>query len=288
MRSAPHRSLVCALALGAVSCAGAAGSSRAEDKARRDVPIAVCRKALTARDTNESGAPVIEAYWSVLFPTFRGFASPMNSTARDCVGDSILVTDKAAPPAALTLTPTDSTIAPGEDGLEAVWLRVSPASDRVSSGALALVRPRPAELDVYAIGTYRGSTRHSQLEFARMGTTMVLVAHDDDCADAIAGAECESTLSIYSVAGGQLATLGKATTQHIAYGTMKDLGRVQWKMTTDPPLFAAQTMRIKEKLSVHDSRDDEVRKSEGERVFTLQGATLAPSSDTVWSQVGRP
>jgi hypothetical protein len=275
------------LALLATSCAGAAGSSRIEDKARRDVPIAICRKALTTNDTNESGAPRLETYWSVLFPSFRGFSFPMDSTARDCVGDPILVTDKAAPPSAMAIGPGDSTIAAGEDGIQAVWLRASHVSEQVSFGVLALVRPRPAELDVYSIGVYRGSSRHSRFEFAHIGTTTVLIARDEGCADAVAGAECESSLTAYLVAGGQLFSAGKTPTERVGYGTMKDLGRVQWRMTTDPPLFDAHVMRIKEKLSVRDAREDEVRKSENERVFTLRGTELVANSETLSSQVGK-
>ena len=278
---------VSTLALLATSCAGAAGSSRIEDKARRDVPIAICRKPLTTNDTNESGAPRLESYWGVLFPAFRGFSFPLDSTTRDCVGDPILVTDKAAPPAAMAIGPTDSTIAPGEDGMQAAWLRPSHVSEQVSFGVLALVRPRPAELDVYSIGVYRGSSHHSRFEFARIGTTTALVARDEGCADAAAGAECESTLSVYLVSGGQLFAAGKTPTERIGYGTMKELGRVQWRMTTDPPLFDAHAMHIKEKLSVRDAREDEVRKSENERVFTLRGVELVPSTDTLSSQMGK-
>ena len=287
LRACARGGVACALALLGSSCAGAAGSSRIEDKARRDVPIAICRKPLTTNDTNESGAPRIESYWSVLFPSFRGFSFPLDSTSRDCVGDPILVSDKAAPPAALAIGPADSTIAPGEDGIQAVWLRASRLSDQASSGALALMRPRPAELDVYSIGVYRGSSRHSRFEFAHVGTTMALVARDEACADAVAGSECESALSVYLVTGGQLFAAGRTPTERIAYGTMKDLGRVQWRMTTDPPLFDAHAMHIKERLSVRDAREDEVRKSENERVFTLRGTELVPSTDTLWSQVGK-
>jgi hypothetical protein len=279
--------LAAVLALLGTSCAGAAGSSRIEDKARRDVPIAICRKALTTNDTNESGAPRLESYWSVLFPSFRGFSFPLDSTSRDCVGDSILVTDKGAPPAAITLGPGDSTIASGEDGIQAMWFRATHPSEQVSFGVLALLRPRPSELDVYSIGVYRGSSRHSRFEFAHIGTTTGLVARDEGCADAVAGSDCESTLSVYLVAGGQLFAAGKTPTERIAYGQMRDLGRVQWRMTTDPPLFDAHAMHIKEKLSVRDAREDEVRKSENERVFTLRGTELVPSTDTLWSQVGK-
>ena len=281
------RAVVCGTALVATACAGAAGSSRFEDKARRDVPIAICRKALTTNDTTEGGQARVDAYWSVIFPGFHGFSSPLDSTSRDCVGDPILVTDKAAPPAALTITPADWTSTAGEDGLQAVWLRASPPAPS-ASGALALLRVRPAELDVYSLGAYRGSAKHSRFEFARMGATSVILAHDDSCSDATAGTECESALLVYLVAGGELDLAARTPAERVQSGVTKDLGRVTWRLTADPPLFDAQTMRIKEKLSVRDARDDEVRKSENERVFTLQGAALVAGSDTIWSQVPKP
>jgi hypothetical protein len=62
---------------------------------------------------------------------------------------------------------------------------------------------------------------------------------------------------------------------------------VQSRFTTDPPVVEGETIKVKEKLSVRDSGDDEVRKSEGERVFTLRGGELVPNKDSIWASPAR-
>jgi hypothetical protein len=204
------------------------------------------------------------------------------------VGDPILSAEGAASATPIVLSPGDSIVAPGEDGLQAVWLRASNLSDRAALGPFALVRPRASELDVYAIGVYRGSSRHSRFEFARVGTTAIVVARDEGCADVKTGTECESTLSVYLVGGGRLAPVAKTATERIQFGTMKDVGRIQSRLTTEPPIFDATSVHIKEKLSVRDSGDDEVRRSEGERIFTLRGSELVPNKESIWPPMGHP
>lgn len=276
------------LAASVSSCASAAGSSGIEDKARRDVPIAVCRKPLATTDTTDTGAPRPEVYWSVLFPRFRGFGTSLDPASLDCVGDAILSTPGATSATPIVLSESESTVFPGDDGIQGVWFRTSTVTDRNALGPLALVRPRASELDVYAIGLYRGSSRHSRFEFARMGTTPVVVAKDEGCADVKVGTECESALSVYQIGGGHLSLMAKIPTERVHFGTMKDVGRIQSRLTTEPPVFDATSMRIKEKLSVRDSGEDEVRRSEGERVFTLRAGELVPNKDSVGSQVGNP
>ena len=276
------------LAVSVSACAGAAGSSGIEDKARRDVPIAVCRKTLTTTETTDTGAPRPEVYWSVLFPRFRGFGTSLDPASIDCVGDAILSTPGSTSATPIVLSESDSAVFPGDDGIQGVWFRTSTGTERTAFGPLALVRPRASELDVYAIGLYRGSSRHSRFEFARMGTTSVVVARDEGCADVKVGTECESALSVYQIGGGHLSLMAKVSTERVHFGTMKDVGRIQSRLTTEPPVFDATSMRIKEKLSVRDSGEDEVRRSEGERVFALRGGELVANNDSIWSQVGSP
>ncbi|MDP9033582.1 MAG: hypothetical protein M3O50_02150 [Myxococcota bacterium] len=285
LRSAWWLGLPCLLLPAATGCGGSVVSSRIEDRARRDVPIAICRKVLAPTDTTEGGAPRLEAYWSVLFPDFNGFGFPLQSSTRDCVGETRLAPGSGKS-TALALAPTDSTIAPGEGGIQAVWLRGSSSGEK-STGVLALVRPRPSELDVYAIGAYSGSTRHSRLAFALLDAAPVLLARDDSCADAAAGSECESALLVYVAGGGQLHVALRVLTERYQAGTSKDLGRVYWRLTTEGPVFDANTMHLTERLSLHDARDNEVRKFEGDRIFVLRGSELVPASDTLWSRVGR-
>ena len=261
--------------------------SLVEDKARRDVPIAICTKSLGPSDVNESGAPSAEAYWSALVPSFRDFNTTFEAV--DCVGQPL---DTHAQPAGVTLAAThvssaDSTVSAAPDGTQLVWLRSSMLSERKASGLLALVRPRPSQLDVYAIGSYTGSAAHSRYELANIGGVRVVAARDEGCADVKVDAECESTLSFYLVVGGQLLAAAATPAERLKYSTLKDVGRVKWRLTTEPPIFAPQAVRIKEKLSVHDAGDNEVRKLEGERIFTFRGPDLVANAESVWAQVDR-
>ena len=275
------------LAILAISCGKSAPPPRSlvEDKARRDVPIAICTKPLGPTDVNESGAPRAEAYWGALVPSFRDFNTTFEAV--DCVGQPLDTRARPAGMAATHVSSADSTVSAVPDGTQLVWLRSSMLSERKASGLLALVRPRPSQLDVYAIGSYAGSAAHSRFELASIGAVRVVAARDEGCADVKVDVECESTLSFYVVAGGQLLAAAATPAERLKYSTLKDVGRVKWRLTTEPPIFAPQAVRIKEKLSVHDAGDNEVRKLEGERIFTFRGADLVANAESVWAQVDR-
>jgi hypothetical protein len=268
------------------ACAHPPAPPPVEDKARRDVPIAICRKALAGNDVTDAGSPRTEAYWSVLFPGFHGFGAPLDPSARNCIGDALSAPRGGAARASQPISLEDFTLTPDEGGLEAVWLQSLRASDRVASGPLVLARARPAELDVYAIGDYSGSVRHTRFEFARLRETIVLVAHDDGCADVKVDTECQSTNDFYVKAGGRLVLSGATPAQRVQFATLKDLGRVQFRLTSDPPVFDARSITVHEKLSVRDPAGEEVRKVDGDRVLTLRDdGTLSANRDSVWAQV---
>jgi hypothetical protein len=272
-----------------MACGKAAPPPRSlvEDKARRDVPIAVCRKPLAPADVDESGAPRVEAYWGVLLPDFRGFNQTFEGV--DCVGDPVgpKASGGRAGPESIHVSRADSTLSPAADGTQLVWLRTSAISDRMASGPLAIVRPRPSELDVYSIGSFAGSAAHSRFELAKLGPYRVVAAVDAGCADVKVDVECESTLSLYLAVGGQLSAAAATPAERLKFGSLKEVGRVKWRLTTEPPIFEPQGVRIKEKLTVHDAGDNEVRKVEGERLFTFRGGSLVASADSVWNQVER-
>lgn len=268
------------------ACAHPQGPPPVEDKARRDVPIAICRKALASADTNDAGAPRNEAYWSLIIPSFHGIGVPLDSSARDCVGNLAGGAGSGGPRTSPPVSSDDLVVTPDESGLQALWLKPFRVNDRVASGPLVLARPRPVELDVYAIGEYSGSARHSRFEFARLGPTVFVVAHDDGCADVKVDVECASAHSFYVKGGGRLLLGGTTPAQRVQFATLKDLGRVQFRLTTEGPIFDAKAITVKERLSVRDTAGEEVRKVDGDRVFTLRDdGTLSANQDTVWSQV---
>jgi hypothetical protein len=282
-----------ALVVGAAPVVGAGCShpqpvSAIEDKARRDVPIAICRKFLAVVDNADGGPPNPDVYFSAVVPAFHAFGAPLDNGARNCVGD--LLSTGAGPGMTPSIVTADDVVsAADESGLQATWLRSFRANDRIAAGPLALVRPRAAELDVYALGDYRGSAKHSRFELGRLGSMMLLIAHDESCADVKVDTECESAHVFYVKAGGRLVTAAKTPAQRIQYGTMKDIGRVKYRLATDPPTLDAHAITIKEHLSVRDQADEEVRRVEGDRIFTLQGdGTLAANQESVWAQVPAP
>jgi hypothetical protein len=270
-----------------MSCGKSAPPPRSlvEDKARRDVPIAVCRKPLAPTDVDESQAPRPEVYWGALLPGFHGFNATFDPV--DCIGQPAGSKTKVTPgqPATIHVSSADSTVSPAADGTQVVWLRTATVSDRSASGLLALVRPRPSELDVYAIGSYTGSLAHSRFDLAKIESARVVAARDEGCADVKVEVECESTLSLYLAVGGELVAAATTPAERLKYGTLKDVGRVKWRLTTEPPIFEPQAVRVKEKLSVHDVGDNEVRKLEGERIFTLRGSDLVANAESIWTQV---
>jgi hypothetical protein len=269
-----------------LSCASPPRPPPVEDKARRDVPIAICRKLLATGDVIDGGAPRTEAYWSVVFPGFHGMGAPIDAVPGDCVGNALSASGGSYSRTSQPVSAEDFVLTPDESGLQAVWLRPFRSNDRVAAGPLVLARPRPAELDVYAIGDYSGSARHSRFDFARLGTSTVIVARDDGCADVKVDTECQSTSGFYLKSGGRLRLAATTPAQRIQFGTLKDLGRVQFRLTTEGPTFEGRAVTVKEKLSVRDPAGEEVRKVEGDRVFMLRDdGTLAPNQDTVWTQV---
>jgi hypothetical protein len=282
--------LVSLVSLAATSCAGAAASSsHVEDRARRDVPIAICRRDLSANDLEVTGAPRPEVYWRAVIPGFAAFDTPMAPPAVDCVGDPIVGQSHAQDLGSVSASATAWAVSAAVDGMQSVWLRVTAVSDKVASGPLALLRPRPAELDVYAIGSYRGSSHSSRFQIARIGRVLAVTADDDACADVKIETECESTTTFYLAVGGQLVAAATTPSRRTRYGTLKAVGRVRFRLTTDPPVFDDHSVHVREKLSVRDSSDDEVRKSEGERVFTLDGGALVANDESIASQsIDRP
>jgi hypothetical protein len=274
---------VALLGLLAAGCPTPPPISHIEDKARLDVPIAICRKPLAPGDSVDGGAPHAEAYFGVVYPAFRGLGQPLRADDLDCVGE------RAGTDSSFTSAPLvddDAAITTAKDGTQAVWLRSWRTSNGAAAGPIAIMRPRASELDVYAIGRYRGSKQHSRFELGQLDTTRLVIVHDEGCADVKVDVECESTLSFYLVSGGQLFAAADSPEQRLRYGNVKGVGRVQYRLMTDAPVIDGRTIKVHEKLQVRDAAEEDVRKAEGDRVFTLDSDNhLKAQQDSLWAQI---
>ena len=269
------------------ACGGAV-RSHIEDQARRDVPLAICEKPLAAQDMDPAGKPLPQVYWSVLVTGFGGIGAPLAPTATDCAGNGLIpeadgrsmVLRKAA-------APEDLTTLANADGSQIIWIRAAGDAHR-AAGPLAVVQALPTEVDVYAIGAYAGSAQHTRFESVKVGPASFLAAYDDACADVKGDTDCESTVSFYSVQAGRFDPVAKVTTTRTQNGTMRDIGKVVFRLSTEAPTFDEKGVHFKEKLSIRDSSDDEVRRAQGERLLTYKDGVLAAAGESVWSQVAKP
>jgi hypothetical protein len=164
-------------------------------------------------------------------------------------------------------------------------LREASGSEHSTGGVLALGRIRPTEIDIYAIGGYRGNSKRVSFTLGRMGMAPAIVIRDDGCADAGAGTDCESLFNLYLAAGARLLPVVRTALERVQYVRVRDLGRIRWRLTTEPPVFTPTTVTVKEVVTGRDSRDDELRRIEGKRVFTLRGNRLISASESMWAQV---
>jgi hypothetical protein len=269
------------------ACGSTRPISRIEDKARLDVPIAICRQALGPNDVSDAGVAPPEAIWRVVMPTFRGFGSTLGPSDTDCAGG----VHSAAPGGGVLGSPAlaadDTVLVAGDEGQAVVWLRAFRSPDGIASGPLAFLRTRASEVDLYALGTYRGNAKHSRFSMARVGSTRVITVIDDGCESVKVDAECDSNLHVYVVSGARIEETATTPTQRLRYGTLKGVnGRVQFRLSTDPPVFDKLTIKVHEKVQVRDAADEDVRGAEGDRVFNLgPDGRLTPAQDSVWSQL---
>jgi hypothetical protein len=279
-------SFVVAAASATAACGSPPPVSRIEDRARLDVPIAICRRPVAPGEAGDAGIPKPDAYWEVVFPGFRGFGAGFNPNEPDCVGEPHVADARGPQGPAVPIGQDDALVVPGADGVEAVWLRAFHVTDKIGAGPLVVARPRPSELDVYAIGGFRGSLAHSRFELARLGSAQTIVGYDDSCADVKVDTECDSSVTFFVGVGGKLVAAASSPTQRVRFGVVKGLGKVQYRLATDPPVFDKLTVRIHERLQVRDSGDEDVRKAEGDRVFVLSDdRSLVAQQDSLWSQV---
>jgi hypothetical protein len=267
-----------AICLLATSCSGAVGSSGIEDRARRDVPIAICHEDLTPSDATPAGTPRPEAYWKAIFPTFGGFEASFDLHSSTCIGDA--PTGPVGAPVKLSSSDWGK-VAGGANGLEVLWLPVvAPVAAR-DRGPLAIVQSRASALDVYALGEYEGHRASSTFEVSPMGPGTVVLARDQGCMQGASAADCDSVLAVYVVRAGRILLAATSPLERARYHAGRDGGKVHVRLTTDPPVFDANSMRIKERLSVRDGAEEELRRAEQERLFVLRGDELVPDRESL-------
>jgi len=292
VRQSSRFGLVWALVLGwsATACGSAMESSKLEDRARREVPVPICLKALERRGTAGASTATPADYWSLVLPSYDGGSSTIDRSMPDCAGRDVfsspLFQDVEGPRTGLVPAKTeDLAVIPGANDFKVLWLRVGHFGNGDAGGPLALARPREGTAELYAIGTYRGNAQSSHFAIERLGPRILVTAGDDACSSAKPGQACQTKLGVFLMNAGRLLPVTDLTLDRIEYGTAPGVaGLVQYRMTATP-FFEPKTLRVAEQVVVRDSTQTVIRKSNLDRRFELKGSTLTASTGSLWDEV---
>jgi hypothetical protein len=279
-----------AVALLASGCAAAVESSKAEDRARRTVPVPICIQPL---ERSTSGVSKIEPsdYWRMVLPSFDVGSNTVDTASNDCSGrpafsEQDLLSAEGPRAGSIPAKPDNAVVAPGPDGFRVVWLRTFQFSDGSSSGPLALVRSREGYAEVYGTGTLRGKLKTTRLALERMGSRILVTATDEGCGEVKPGQGCETAFTVYVLGGGRLNRAASLPLDRIDYRPFPGLPGLSKYRLTATPVFQDKGMRVVEQVLVQDPNQGTVRKSDLERVFKLgAGGTLEASAPSLWTQV---
>ncbi|HKO53526.1 MAG TPA: hypothetical protein VJV79_37715 [Polyangiaceae bacterium] len=271
-------------------CSPAVGSSKLEDRARREVPVPICLKALERRGTAGVSSADPTDYWSLVLPSYDTSSGTVDRSAPDCAGHEVfanpLFQDAEGPRTGLIPVKTeDLAISPGANDFKVLWLRLAHFGNGDAGGPLALARPREGTAELYSIGTYRGSAAASHFSIERLGPRILVTAGDNACSSAKPGQACQTKLAVFLMSAGQLLPVADLTLDRIEYGTAPGVsGTVQYRMTATP-FFEPKSLRVAEQIVVRDSTQTTIRKSNLDRRFELKGSALTASTGSLWDEV---
>jgi hypothetical protein len=271
-------------------CGPAMGSSKLEDRARREVPVPICLKTLERRGTAGASSATPTDYWSLVLPSYDTGSSTIDHSAPDCAGHDVfsspLFQDVEGPRTGLIPAKADDlAVSPGANDFKVLWLRIGHFGNGDAGGPLALARPREGTAELYAIGTYRGNATASHFSIERLGPRVLVTAGDDACSSAKPGQACQTKLAVFLMNAGQLLRVADLTLDRVEYGTAPGIsGTVQYRLTATP-FFEPKGLRVAEQVVVRDSTQTAIRKSNLDRRFELKGKTLTASTASLWDEV---
>jgi hypothetical protein len=261
-------------------------SSKTEDEARAMIPVPICVKRLPrASDPSVIVSLTSEEYWSLLLPSFDRNAQTIDPSAPDCSGRTSVVSLSPAGTHSLRVNPEQLTLAPGADAMKMVWLESHPLGEDTFEGLLALTRQRESFMEVYAVGIHRGRPQGTRFTLQRMGPRLVIEAIQEDCTGEGPERRCRASSSVYLMGTGALKASATYPVEQIAKVT-RDGSPVEYRFSASAD-YRDTSITLTEHLSVNSKAQGEIRSSDLERAFRLEGAQLVASGESLWTKTQR-
>lgn len=278
-------------ALMVAACSSATARPPLEDSARRVTPVPACVAPVQGRAPGGARRALREPeLWKLVFPQFDPASFRLPADARACNGQVSVREALARGPSegGWVQVPQGSLVhGGGADRLKIVWLPLGDANEDRAQGALAVVRSFDDTAELYAVGVHEGRRATTSFALERLGSELLVVAHDDGCKGHAEGA-CATSARVYADRQGRLREVAHFDLQRVALGhnTEPGLGGNFVYRLTATPTFGPDGIRLLEQVNVRDAMGREVRSAELERRYNPgpQG-TLLPSDDPLWQRV---
>jgi hypothetical protein len=262
-------------------------SSKTEDEARLMIPVPICVKRLPRGTT--PGAVVSltpDEYWPILLPSFDRNQRTVDATAPDCSGRLSLSNLSPQSSPTLRVDPEKVTIAPGADGMKIVWLQSHPLGEDTYEGLIALTRQRESYMEVYAVGVHRGRPEGTKFALQRMGPRYVVEGIQEDCTGNGAERRCRAAAFVYLVGTGSLRPAASFPVEQSARSNPKDGNSLDFRFSASTD-YKDTSIELTEHLSVSAKGQGEIRVSDLERAFRLEGTQLVASGESLWTKTLR-
>jgi hypothetical protein len=270
------------------ACKASVQSAKTEDEARLMIPVPICVKRLPRATTPGavlSLAP--EEYWPILLPSYDRNARTVDPSAPDCSGRLSLSNLASQSRTSIRVDPEKVTVAPGADGMKIIWLESHPLGEDSYEGLIALVRQRESYMEVYAVGVHRGRPAGSRFTLQRMGPRFIVEGIQEDCTGDGSERRCRAATSIYMMVTGTLRPAATYPIEQTARSTPRDgSGPLEFRFSASAD-YKDTAIELTEHLSVTAKGQGEVRTSDLERAFRLEGGQLVASGESLWTKTLR-
>jgi hypothetical protein len=284
-----RRALVGGLLVGGLlGCQASVQSAKTEDEARLMIPVPICVKRLPRGTT--PGAVVSlspDEYWPILLPSFDRNARTVDPNAPDCSGRLSLSNLSPQGTSTLRVDPEKVTVAPGADGMKIVWLESHALGEDSYEGLVALTRQRESYMEVYAVGVHRGRPDGTRFTLQRMGPRLVVESVQEDCTGSGGERRCRAVTSVYLVGTGSLRPAATYPIEQNARSVARSGNEpLDFRFSASAD-YKDTAIELTEHLSVSAKGQGELRTSDLQRAFRLEGGQLVASGESLWTKTLR-
>lgn len=276
-------------ALVGIACAEPSVSKSA-DPTRVLAPVPACVKNLPPLAEEKGFVRQLpeEQYWGLVVPAFEeDFAA--NGQTLACNGEPIFDSPNFAGATLDQAAKSEGkiTYGGGANRLKIVWLRSHQVDDSTAAGPLALVRLVGNHAEVYGVGTFRGNPNKSRFDLERLGGEVVVTAVSDGCSGATPGGACDTTLTLFRPANGELTQLAHIGLERVrpTEGLEPGVtGGLTARLVTSPA-YEKDGIHVVEEVSFTDTAGRVVRRGQLERAYLLDGAGVRESQESLWTRM---